>query len=337
MDTWNLTHMVTVDRLIHELRERYGGGYNFEVVLSALEETLPFSEADMLHTPTATIRSVATLANWDPRVMRDVLEMVNHAVLVAIEESMARMDDSALASSRAFFDQLAHSFRIVHSDLNYDQCSAHSYRTGIADDGFRGLGFPKTFDPREFARSDARVLLMHLHGSALYRYRDGFIKVAETGSRTLPTAVERLDGLRYNAIISGTRKLEQFAVLPFLSYYQRFTNAILANPRLLIIGYGGGDVHLNTYLSLFREVHREDARVVWITRTLSIEEERRGARSLMAIYAGYRYQAEENVFLDAARPDDDGFVEIGNLLVGIRGFAPSATRAADRIVRHLSG
>jgi hypothetical protein len=43
------------------------------------------------------------------------------------------------------------------------------------------------------------------------------------------------------------------------------------------------------------------------------------------------------MFLDAARPDDDGFVEIGNLLVGIRGFVPSATGAADRIVRHLSG
>ena len=336
MEPWNLMHSMAVDRLLHALRERYGTEYNFEVLLSALEDTLPFSDADQFHPSMSTLRSMAVLANWDPRIMRDVLEMVNHAILVAIEESLLQIDETRMAPSRTFFRSLVEAFRIVHSDLNYDEYSTFSYPPEIVDDGFRGNGWPQSFNPRDFHRSEARVLLMHLHGSALYRYRDGFVKVSEPGMRTLPTSVDRLDGLRYNAIISGTRKLEQFAVLPFLSYFQRFTNAILTTPRLLIIGYGGGDLHLNTYLSLFREVHRDDARVVWLTKNESLRDERVTARSLMALYAGYRYRADEDAFLSAMLPDAEGFARLNGLLVGMHGFGDILS-GTDRIIRHLQG
>jgi hypothetical protein len=55
-------------------------------------------------------------------------------------------------------------------------------------------------------------------------------------------------------------------VEPFPVYYHRFVSALLDCPRLLIVGYGGSDDHIGTWLWQWRRVHGDRARLVWVTR-----------------------------------------------------------------------
>jgi hypothetical protein len=52
---------------------------------------------------------------------------------------------------------------------------------------------------------------------------------------------------------------------PFGYYYRAFIDSLLENERLLVIGYGARDEHLNTWLTEFGELHGDRRRVGWIT------------------------------------------------------------------------
>jgi hypothetical protein len=336
---WATLQRQVFERLLVTLRRKYGGAYNFEIVLSALHDILPFRHVPYGPEYAATITSVAALNGWDATAMLDVFEVVNQELLRLVERQSVPVPGDRLDHAAAFFAELVRRFRITHTDLNYDDFSDGVYPEGATDDGFRGHGWPKHFAPRELVRATAPVRLMHQHGSYRFRYHapgGGFVKLETGGTRLMPGSVDTLDGYRYHAIISGTAKMLQLTPLPFPTYYQLFANATLTTPRLLVIGYGGGDLHLNTYLVQMKKLHGEALRVAWVYHG-DIRAQRELMRSMCAVYAGERHQDPGLEFVENLTVDGDGFAAHDSLMLYSSGFPLRSPADGPRIIAHLEG
>lgn len=55
-------------------------------------------------------------------------------------------------------------------------------------------------------------------------------------------------------------------------------SALLDCPRLLIVGYGGADDHIGTWLWQWRRAHGDRARLVWVTQRRDMREPRQDLR-----------------------------------------------------------
>jgi hypothetical protein len=67
-------------------------------------------------------------------------------------------------------------------------------------------------------------------------------------------------------IISGLSKIAKLSYNPepFGYYYRAFIDSMIENERLLVIGYGARDQHLNTWIDQFRKIHDDKRKIVWI-------------------------------------------------------------------------
>ncbi len=66
-------------------------------------------------------------------------------------------------------------------------------------------------------------------------------------------------------IITGLRKTEKILTQPFDAYFHHFYQSIFQNSKLLIIGYGFGDLYLNSILEQFTSIHGENGKAIVIT------------------------------------------------------------------------
>lgn len=68
-------------------------------------------------------------------------------------------------------------------------------------------------------------------------------------------------------IISGFNKVAKVAgnPEPYSHYYAAFTEALLSSNRVLVIGYGGMDQYVNTWLQVFARAHGDRRRIAWVT------------------------------------------------------------------------
>jgi len=122
---------------------------------------------------------------------------------------------------------------------------------------------PARFQGKDFWNAAAKDCLYHLHGSIhcgfshsvktprwaelfWYRERDEALRNAFY----LGTADRRMDGSTVDptAIITGLDKLSRLQRQPFSYYYSSFNEDVLRADIILIIGYGLGDLHLNSWI-----------------------------------------------------------------------------------------
>lgn len=65
-------------------------------------------------------------------------------------------------------------------------------------------------------------------------------------------------------IITGLRKNDKILLPPFDAYYSHLYQQIKNNRKLMIIGYGFGDLYINSLLSQFRNFHGNDGKIICI-------------------------------------------------------------------------
>ena len=168
--------------------------------------------------------------------------------------------------------------------LNYDDCIERSLHPGSWDDGFANLdpGIFR-FDPIRITNSRG-TRVIHMHGSVFYGYpqfrnpnRFLFEDQHEDLYRFTSHRQAKLnwhwrsqnhaqsgDSAIAGPIITGQRKTDKLLAYPYSTYQTVLHDALLKNSRLLIAGYGFGDLHFNRLLGRLTRIHGDNRRVVLI-------------------------------------------------------------------------
>ena len=132
----------------------------------------------------------------------------------------------------------------------------------------------KTFDESSAMKFEGNNILNHLHGSILFnrsRPRGEKSQTLMTKNKTpynnigstQPYVTQSGEIAYYSPIITGLDKPNMLIHEPFRTYYANLTKSLATNKRLLIIGYGFGDYHVNSCIHPF--FRREGTELVYIS------------------------------------------------------------------------
>lgn len=246
-----------------------GGLQTFETVGAALEAAMLFADAGPIegeaHYETIS-RAVSVLhEGLTPEVaqrlyavlMRTVAEQVD----VSADQIMAAPNFGELAS---FFDALRENFELNVSTLNYDRCVETVL--GEGSDGFGGEEPSLPFTSRALL-ANRRTTIAHLHGAVSWRMlQDGAMMMGKGAERSTERWTMQPHLVPYGSMITGGSKAEKLAIPPYSVYNWWFGKCLLDSPRLLVIGYGGGDEHINAWLVNYGRHHEGQAKTVIVDR-----------------------------------------------------------------------
>ena len=199
-------------------------------------------------------------------------------------------------------------------------------------------------------RSDSS-LLVHLHGSVRFGYASYPDKIAKFESsqkaydsilntvRASATDTRNGEYFGSDPIISGLNKVSKLIhnPVPFGYYYQAFTDSVLSSPKLLVIGYGARDEHINTWIREFVKIHGEKRRVVWISKILgnrigNLDNELNFLRGIAGNNGEFQEWMASNEFLAS-----DHFQDHGPCLRLIpSGFPLNDDSMVERIIEFLN-
>jgi hypothetical protein len=327
------TYVALRDRL----RARFATDYNFETLMAALEECMTFRQAGMfgIGGPYKTV--VPDIATLHPGLTPDLATaMYEIAMNILVTEVSAdwlsglpKVTEQALQS---FFDGLQVDGPLSVATLNYDLGAEHFITAGI--DGFAGTGSPQSFDSIVFFSDDTRARIAHVHGSIQYGIPEvtkAFVKTP--GPRAhLARWTELEDGTLYTAMITGTHKEHKIALLPYAAYYSWLAQAVLRSSRLVVVGYGVGDLHITSWLTTAARHHvGPDFRMVIIDRFSGQPPDR--ILELFAYAAGF----EDGIELEPALnplPFHDDVAQFGAALL-IRSGLPLTRQQQDCVAAFL--
>jgi hypothetical protein len=282
---------VPAAKMLHRaLRAEYNT-VDFELALHAVESLLSYAAADTFDVRLSDIHQVlraftdpaprwSALIHFD--TVRELRESIVNALVSEIRQREQRIGRSdriqrGVRRSIGLISKLSETFALRCFTLNYDSVVDRHLNW---NDGF-GEDSPAAFSRTRF-NNKLRVsepMLCHLHGSIRYGFdASGYIAkfasaelaqdsyASEKSSKPNQAGELNIAG----PIISGLRKLDKLTSTPYGYYYSAFINSIIENPRLLVIGYGFHDPHLDYWLGQHRTVHGERRRVVIVKKDQSL-------------------------------------------------------------------
>jgi hypothetical protein len=214
---------------------------------------------------------------------------------------------------------------------------------GFIDDGafarFRGSRF-----------LDARLPTFgHLHGSLRYRVpneeahrdilpsyevvqfaRDAIVPAGFVDLRRARTAAD--DFTMVGAIVTGLHKLDKIATEPYGTYGYALERDLYDAQHALLIGYGGGDGHVNMRLWRAAQYHGKSWRTAIVTYGLPQEDD--ALRALVGLLGGLDNGIEfEHSFEEAKNAGGVG--SVGRIHLDARGFLTPGQGAS--VIRALAG
>ncbi len=292
-DPRNLTATIPAIQQIADALDTYyaPGTANFEDILHAVETLASVQIGLNARTAKefkpaigAFIRSALT-PRYDSIVLRGALEDIVNEVADQIIRYVSGFQPNGSHQWFAdFWRNATASARWDIGTLNYDNCVERSLPTGNWEDGFVPIGSGiHRFDPSRIT-STTLTRILHLHGSVFFGYphpdisnRFAYEEEHEDLYRFDTTIEARRHWFGRNlnqaqsgelamagAIITGQRKPDKLLGYPYSTYQTVLHNALLNNSRLLIAGYGFGDLHFNRLLSRLTRIHGDNRRVVLI-------------------------------------------------------------------------
>lgn len=307
--TVNNTHRYLADLIDQGLRADYGPNYDFEFILHALEsletfidsrlnpDGLPAIDTPVLGAFAELMRRFSCIDDETliRRARLDILKAVHREVGNRCERPYTATAGAARQQLERIFVALSAHFRIVAIDFNYDDIVDRFPLSW--EDGFTERNdsrFCWMFSPGDWltaVENGESNLLMHLHGSVRFGHRpmetvkDPTIRFAEPArydqidwaQRTVANtsmSVAKADGEIIDAfyIVSGLRKAGKLAynARPYGYYFKTAMDFLPKASRLLVLGYGWRDVHLNTWVNEYAALHPE-RRTAVVTRRLGQE------------------------------------------------------------------
>ena len=265
---------------------------SFELILHAIEQLIPIStmrtwsqSSDQFHPAIAAFvelqRQYDLLNDWS--LLRQAREsMIIKIISILHNRSASYVRNPPL---KTLVEALSAEFRIAVFTLNYDDIIDGSREDWF--DGFliksnqatSGLYWEAlSFDAQKFDSwtTNDQPLLVHLHGSVrfgpnrtdfgLSKY--GTIEAAIAAIRAVSGGDQSVGGqvVSISTIISGYNKAARLILnpVPYAYYYKALIDLLLLSERLLVIGYGSGDEHVNTWIREYKAIHGSNRRAAWI-------------------------------------------------------------------------
>jgi SIR2-like protein len=221
---------------------------------------------------------------WDSVIqtgpLMDFCSRSTDRIGMLLHQKLAHLNiqDRTIRHAAGLIRRLCREFIVTIVTLNYDDLIERAVEEHFVD------GFSKDavalFDPIRL-RDEGGTKLIHLHGSIRFgsqqlEHRGRIVKylssqhVVDVGQRGWisfqvdPT--QSGDLVFVGPIITGLRKLDKATVSPFGYYQLAAIEALSTNRRLVVIGYGGRDLYLTSWIRECLARHGHGGRVVCVTR-----------------------------------------------------------------------
>jgi hypothetical protein len=280
-------------RLINKARCYYGDKFSFENLLNIFE-VLATVECCHARGKTAEALLLEPMA-WvkefhDGMFTKSAAHEVHRAIHAAVAKASEndRLQARPLWSAfQRFWMDLAGQTELASVTLNYDTLIEQALNAGPETQGFSPIDGEDLwrFDDRPCCRTPT---LMHLHGSIHFGYRHSTVNpnplrwmysykdlfwyadpaqaLLSWGSSTPENQTQAGRTSFGGPIISGLQKPDELLIEPFSTYYCRLGRQLAEVPRLLVIGYGFSDPHVNQLLIGMRRRHGDELRIAVITK-----------------------------------------------------------------------
>lgn len=261
---------------------------NFELMLYALETIEPFLHGNR--------KSVFEKEDYFRSVVAPFVELSNDAKFIEHSQGtrywrieafkqIGKLIGDRLSTSTVKEKHLSDLLLRLNSQfglkvftLNYDDLVDRvpiEWRDGFIPNN---SNYCESFGASQFLADDQSTspLLVHLHGSTRFGYMQGsYFEIDKyrtpeiAGNHLLDMATfQNVHGrlVASGPMISGLSKVEQLLLRPkpYGYYFNSFINNLIANPRLLILGYGGYDRHINDWILESIRVHGDSARIAYV-------------------------------------------------------------------------
>ena len=245
--------------------------YTFEDLLGLIEELLGYVFGKPLVTSVTHILPPDSILKNNLMLLsslQNLLEAIHSSVGVASSSPVVQ-NSFAAAQIRRILEALSKRYRLVVINFNYDNIADDAnveWHDGFVDSYENALLFSPRAWENQIDNKDAH-LLVHLHGSVRFGLKptsalsvhgrfdepakyETYAEAARTTTRSGSSTT--VDGKVYPAsfIISGTNKGPKlgYNLRPY-GYYQRALVELVPHAsRLLVMGYGWGDDHVNLFL-----------------------------------------------------------------------------------------
>jgi hypothetical protein len=285
---------VLADRLIDQARRYHGDKFNFENLLNILEAlaTLEDSHARGRKTADALLLEPK---DWVKELLDGTFtKSAAHEVHCAIHAALAKASDKDRVQAKGpwpafqrLWMDLAGQTELTSVTLNYDTLIEQALNLGPDAQGFSRIDGEDLwqFDDRLTGRTPTVV---HLHGSIhlgyrrsaldpdplrwrythkdLFWYSDPAQAYSSWGSNDQENHTQAERTAIGGPIITGLQKPDKLLVEPYSTYYCRFGRQLAEVPRLLVVGYGFDDPHVNQLLYGMRRRHGDALRIAVITK-----------------------------------------------------------------------
>lgn len=280
-----------VESLLEAVRAYYGETFNFEQLWDALEAAnalavgwrrgnAPTTAEAALTAPRPTVKNA--LDYW---LLSEALFVAKVSVQSAvIEASMSALRSANWPAFSHFWRSLAERFSLTVVTLNYDTLIEQALEWDGAQQGMQPVTGERIWrlDPTRLHEPGNGHRLLHLHGSVQFGSREYGAEpnrfAYEDSSHelywhpTIESAQQTMWGhssprsqvgreMEGDRIVVGLNKPDKLLVEPLHSYQVELVNQVRRAPRLLVVGYGFGDLHVNAALEGMTRVHGSARRI----------------------------------------------------------------------------
>jgi hypothetical protein len=268
----------------------YYANANFETIAHALEFLASVRDSPIGATIPDAYKVIApafmdVTPRWNILAESRHLDALASQMFVAIGQRLSKdvseVTGGRMATARSLVHAIRQSFQTTFVDLNYDHCLdliLETFEDGFSDDS--GSKAESEFDYHRIRKESVEPSLFHVHGSLLFGLRRGGSRYPEIVKHRTPNAAsvtrgEYVDMVAFSGdrmfigpMISGRSKADKLFFPPYSFYWQEFVARLLETPRLLMLGYGGGDAHMNQWLLQWYRLHGSRGRCAVVTNAV---------------------------------------------------------------------
>lgn len=357
-------------KAIHDAAQRTYGSPNFEHILHCLEaltglirsqdpNTTPsyrLIEAELCDGLHKSLPSPIS-GNWLIAAHWEFFQTIYDEVL---QTTQAAPLQPRWPEFRDFLARLNREFDMHIVTTNYDTLVESALGWGAAEQGFTPVSGESIL---RFTGQASLPKLLHMHGSLAFGYRDIMSSdpnrflyeddhedlhlhpnpasaVATWFGRSTQNSMAGRSTIA-GPIITGLQKPDKLLPEPYSSYYRQFQELASSTPRVMVVGYGFGDQHVNAVMSRLTRWHGAQRRIVLVDHCKPDDWIPASGWPVarLPLYRTVAKLAEQNDALDQlAWPDPWAPTSIngsGRVEVYFRGFLDTVVTHGDRIVRFL--